>query len=101
MKYTNEELNLILKDIIEKYGTEEEAEQFILDHLEFTSFRESWINKFIQQNNFKKVLELAIEGEEKDKNLLGLVEKIPLHSLKRTINERRTSPIGQRAVNWW
>ncbi|NHM31686.1 SWIM zinc finger family protein [Neobacillus terrae] len=74
-KYGIEELLQILFNIIEKYGAEEEAEQFINEHLNFTSFRERLINKFIQEKNFSKVIELAEEGEKKDTQLAGLVSK--------------------------
>lgn len=75
MHYSNEELLQILFNIIEKFGTKEDAEQFINVHLNYTSFRERLINKFIQDKNFQKVIELAEEGEKKDTQLAGLVSK--------------------------
>jgi len=58
----------ILFDLIEEYGTQEEAEQFIKANLNFTSFRELLIEKYMKEKNYHKVLELALEGENKSKS---------------------------------
>ncbi|MEW8995294.1 SWIM zinc finger domain-containing protein [Clostridium sp.] len=75
MKYSNESMLQILFDIIDKYGTKEEAEQFIKDNLKFTSFRELFINKYIKDKNYYKVIELALEGEKQDEKYAGLISK--------------------------
>lgn len=74
-RYNNESLLNILFDLIENFGTEEEAEQFIIDHLSYTTFREHYINKCIKEQNFEKVIELATEGERQDRQYAGLVTK--------------------------
>ncbi|WP_346938485.1 hypothetical protein [uncultured Clostridium sp.] len=74
-KYSNESMLQILFDMIEKYGTEEDAEEFIKDNLKFTSFRELFINKCIKEKNYHKVIELALEGEKQDKEYAGLIAK--------------------------
>lgn len=75
MKYSNESMLRILFDMIEEYGTKEEAEQFIKDNLKFTSFRELFINKYIKDKNYHRVIELALEGEKQDKQYEGLISK--------------------------
>lgn len=75
MKHSNESMLRILFDMIKEYGTKEEAEEFIKDNLKFTSFRELFIDKYIKEKNYYKIIELALEGETKDKQYAGLVLK--------------------------
>ncbi|WP_243145990.1 hypothetical protein [Clostridium chromiireducens] len=75
MKYSNENMLHILFNMVNKYGTKEEAEQFIKDNLKFSSFRELFIQKYLEEKNYKKVIELALEGEEQDKRFAGLISK--------------------------
>lgn len=75
MKYSNESMLHILFNMVNKYGTKEEAEQFIKDNLKFSSFRELFINKYIKEKNYEKVIELALEGEKQDKRFAGLILK--------------------------
>jgi uncharacterized Zn finger protein len=75
MEYTNESMLQILFDMIEEYGTKDEAEEFIKENLKFTSFRELYIDKYIKDKNYHRVLELALEGEKQDKQYAGLVSK--------------------------
>lgn len=74
-KYSNESMLQMLLEMIEEYGTKEEAEQFIKDNLKFTSFRELFINKYIKDKNYHRVIELALEGEKQDKQYAGLISK--------------------------
>lgn len=75
MHYRNESVLQLLFRLIEQYGSEKEAEQFINEHLQFSSFRERLINKCIQENNYHKVLELAEEGERQDRQYPGLISR--------------------------
>ncbi|MFW2490396.1 SWIM zinc finger family protein [Clostridium chromiireducens] len=75
MKYSNENMLHILFNMVNKYGTKEEAEQFIKDNLKFSSFRELFKKKYLEEKNYKKVIELALEGEEQDKRFAGLISK--------------------------
>lgn len=75
MKYRNERILHILFNMVNQYGTKEEAEQFIKDNLKFSSFRELFINKYIKEKNYEKVIELALEGEKQDKGFAGLILK--------------------------
>ncbi|PRX24056.1 putative Zn finger protein [Orenia metallireducens] len=74
-RYHSEKLLLILFEIIDEYGSEEEAEEFIKANLEFTAFRELLIEKLIEEKDYSKVIELALEGESKDQQYLGLVSR--------------------------
>ncbi|OOM73782.1 hypothetical protein [Clostridium sp. BL-8] len=75
MKYSNERMLHILFNMVNKYDTEEEAEQFIKDNLKFSSFRELFINKYLEEKNYEKVIELTLDGEEQDKRFAGLILK--------------------------
>ena len=75
MKYSNESMLHILFNMVNKYGTKKEAEQFIKDNLKFSSFRELFINKYLEEKNYEKVIELALEGEKQDKRFAGLILK--------------------------
>jgi len=74
-KYSNERMLQILFEIIDVYGTEKDAVEFIRENLKYSSFRELLIGKFIKEKNYHKVIELTLEGEEKDKQYAGLVSK--------------------------
>ncbi|MBP3040992.1 hypothetical protein J9303_16040 [Bacillaceae bacterium Marseille-Q3522] len=73
--YGNESMLHLLFRLIEQYGTQKEAEQFIHNHLQFPSFREKLLNKYFQEKNYYKVIELAKEGEKQDQQYLGLISK--------------------------
>lgn len=75
MKYSNENMLHILFNMVNKYGTKEEAEQFIKDNLKFSSFRELFIKKYLEEKNYEKVIELTLEGEKQDKGFAGLILK--------------------------
>lgn len=74
-KYSNERMLHILYEMIEKYGTEEESDEFIRNNLKFSSFRELLINKFIASKKYEKVIELTFEAENQDEKYVGLVHK--------------------------
>ncbi|NOW04312.1 SWIM zinc finger family protein [Clostridium beijerinckii] len=75
MKYSNERVLHILFNMINKYGTKEDADEFIKDNLNFSSFRELLINKYFEEKNYEKVIELALEGEKRDIKFAGLISK--------------------------
>jgi len=74
-KYTSEALLGIWLGLLREYGTAEETEQFIVDHLHYSSFRESLIHNYMQEKNYDRVVTLALEGERQDKDFPGLVLK--------------------------
>ncbi|QTH45444.1 hypothetical protein J4772_14130 [Cohnella sp. LGH] len=74
-KYTSEALHGIWLGILREYGSAEETEQFIVANLHYSSFRESLITKYKQENDFDRVVQLALEGEELDKGHAGRILK--------------------------
>ncbi|CAM4472169.1 MAG: hypothetical protein E7L01_18860 [Paenibacillus macerans] len=86
--YSNEGMLSIWFEMIQKYGTPEEVEQFAVENLRFSFFREWYIKKFMQKGNFQKVVDLALEGEAQaqDQALRGLViqwKKLRYEAYKR------------------
>ncbi|WP_294392623.1 hypothetical protein [uncultured Clostridium sp.] len=75
MRYYNEHILIILYEIIDEFGTEEESEKFIRDNIKYSSFREILIDKYNSKKDYDKVIELTIEGEKNDRMYLGLVHK--------------------------
>ncbi|WP_314588295.1 hypothetical protein [Paenibacillus terrigena] len=75
MKYTQEQLLQLLFMLVTDYGSEAEKDQFIQEHIHFTFFRERAIDQCMEQKNYDKVIALALDGEEKDKQYAGLVHK--------------------------
>jgi uncharacterized Zn finger protein len=73
--YSNESVLQLVFQLIEQYGSQEEAEQFIHDHLQFPSFREQLLYKYLQEKNYHKVIEVAKKGEMQDQQYPGLVSK--------------------------
>ncbi|WP_410513480.1 hypothetical protein PaeBR_03205 [Paenibacillus sp. BR2-3] len=74
-KYSNEALLQILFQLIQDYGSKEEAGKFVQDHLHFTYFRDWAIRKSIEKRNYRRAIELAEEGEQQDRQLPGLISK--------------------------
>ncbi|NLW40448.1 MAG: hypothetical protein GXY96_05920 [Tissierellia bacterium] len=74
-EYFKEELLLLLYGIMEKYETEDKQIQFIKENLQYTAFRELLINKLKDRGDYHKIIDLTLEGEEKDKDLPGLVNQ--------------------------
>ncbi|TQR21254.1 SWIM zinc finger family protein [Psychrobacillus vulpis] len=75
MEYRNEAMLQLLLQIIEEYGTEKEAEQFINDNINYSSFRELLLSKYMIKKNYSKVIELALKGEKQDSQFAGLLSK--------------------------
>lgn len=75
LQYTNELLLRILFQLIQGHGSEEEIEKFMLEHLHYTFFREWAIENSMKGQNYYRAIELAEEGEQKDKQLPGLISK--------------------------
>ncbi|NMD72609.1 hypothetical protein HHO41_20435 [Bacillus sp. DNRA2] len=72
-RYQNEDLLKIVFDLIKGYGSEQEAEQFITNHLQYKTFRELLIKTLMDEKNYLKVIEVALEAEQKDSQFAGLV----------------------------
>jgi hypothetical protein len=74
-KYDREKAEQAEYEIILAYEGEEEAEEYINDHLGNSEFRETAIETAISRNDLDRAIELCLEGEEADNELPGLVEK--------------------------
>jgi hypothetical protein len=74
-EYTNEELLGLLLKLTEQYGTEQETEQMIMQHLHYSSIREKYIRKLMQEGKFHEAASAASAGEAQDKLLPGLVTR--------------------------
>jgi hypothetical protein len=75
MHYNNESVLQLLFQLIEQFGSQEEAEQFIHKNLQFSSFREQLLNKYLQDKNYHQIIEVAIEGETQDQQYPGLLSQ--------------------------
>ncbi|NUU61572.1 hypothetical protein [Paenibacillus agri] len=63
--------------IIERFDGESQAQQYLQSHLEYTVFRKKAIEQAIQKQDLDKALQLAKQGEKKDraKRFHGLVNE--------------------------
>ena len=66
-RYTIEALSVMLFELLQYHGTEEEIEQYIEEHIEMDTFRELFLEKLMERQQYKKAIQIAIEGEEKNK----------------------------------
>lgn len=74
-RYANERIHNLMYDIIETHGATEEARQFLVENINFPSFRKRLMQYEMKEGNFEHVLSLASEGERLDKDYLGLVAR--------------------------
>lgn len=61
--------------LLEQYGTQEEANQFIHEHLQFPSFRGQLLEIYLKEANYHSVIEVANEGETQDQKYPGLLSR--------------------------
>lgn len=78
-RYHNESMLCLLFEILEEYGTKEEVGRFIKDHLQYTTFRERLIQQHFADEKYERIIQLAMDGEEKDRESSGLVSKWKNH----------------------
>ncbi|MGD6879986.1 SWIM zinc finger family protein [Bacillus infantis] len=74
-KYTKENLLQLLYRLLDQYGPAEEAMKFIQEHLHFSSFRKQLLEKYLDEHQHEKVIEVALAGEDQDRAYAGLVTK--------------------------
>ncbi|MCM3709061.1 SWIM zinc finger family protein [Sporosarcina luteola] len=74
-RYANERILNLMYDIIETYGTTERVTQFLLENINYPSFRKRLMQYEMKEGNYENVLALAIEGESLDKGYRGLVAR--------------------------
>jgi hypothetical protein len=74
-EYEKKQVKLLQFEIIEKCDGTSAAEKFIYKNIKISDFREKAITRALENNDYEKVLELCISGEEVDKSYRGLVHK--------------------------
>ncbi|WP_460323912.1 SWIM zinc finger family protein [Alkalibacterium psychrotolerans] len=73
VRYDNERyLNQVFR-LIEKTGDEDEQLLFLLNHVEYGTFRKKLIDIYTEKRDYLKVIQLAEEGERHDKEYRGSV----------------------------
>ncbi|MDF9843717.1 MULTISPECIES: hypothetical protein [unclassified Paenibacillus] len=63
VEYSNEALQGIQFELIEKYSPAEEADKFIQEHLHLKSFRKLAIQKSMEAGDYQRAIQLAEQGE--------------------------------------
>lgn len=74
-EHTQELLLGILFTLIQNYGSQEETEAFVYKNLHFTFFRGWAIEKCMENEDYRRAITLAEQGEQQDKTLPGLVSR--------------------------
>ncbi len=74
-KYYEERVKLIQYSIIRQCDGEEQAREYMLNNLHHSDFRQMAIKEEFKKQNYEGVIELALEGEQQDSSLPGLVQK--------------------------
>jgi len=75
VNYFNEKVFQIRYNMILQNEGEKTAQDFIEQNLQFSSFRKMTIERAIQSKEYDQVIKLALDGEDKDKGLPGLVNE--------------------------
>lgn len=74
-RYTVETLLRLLFQLTREYGSEEEADKFVKEHLQYTFFRQSAIETCMKSGDYQRAVQLAQEGERQDRQLPGLLNQ--------------------------
>lgn len=64
---TIEVISVMLFELLQYHGTEEEIEQYIEEHIQMDTFREILLQNLMEKKDYEKAIQIAIEGEEKNK----------------------------------
>jgi hypothetical protein len=93
-RYEKTQIKLLQLEIIEQCDGTDVAEKFIYKNIHDSEFRERAIALELGKGNYKKVIQLCLEGEEADKEFRGLVHKwreyrYQAYELLRDVNEQR------------
>src|SRR5690606_12675847 len=74
-RYENERIFNLMYDLIETFGTTEEAKRFLQDNIGYPSFRKRLMQYAMDEEKYESVLALASEGECMDREYRGLVTR--------------------------
>lgn len=73
--YNKEQVLLLRLNIIERCDGVKEAERFIYQYIHHSEFRKKAIEMEFKKDEYKKVVQLCLDGEEADKDYRGLVHE--------------------------
>lgn len=73
--YFVERVNLIRYHMLEQYDGPKKAQEFIEQNLHYSEFREIAIESAMRRKDYDSVIKLTLDGEEKDKDKRGLVNR--------------------------
>lgn len=71
--YLVERVNIIRYHLIVNNDEQKKAQEFLDQNLQYSNFRKMAIEMELKKKEYKRVIELTLEGEKKDKDLRGLV----------------------------
>lgn len=72
---TIEIISVMLFELLQHHGTEQEIQQYIEEHIEMDTFREIFLQNLMEKQDYEKAIQIAIEGEEKNKEHTWGVDK--------------------------
>ncbi|ULT57723.1 SWIM zinc finger family protein [Neobacillus drentensis] len=72
-KYDLKEVKLLQLEMIERCEGKDEAKKFIYENIRFSEFRKKAIALELESEDYKKVIQLCLDGEAADKEYRGLV----------------------------
>lgn len=75
IKYNNERYLIKVFHMIERRGDEDEQMLFLLNNIEYETFRKKVIDLYFDRKDYLHVIQLTIDAEEQDKQYKGKVEK--------------------------
>lgn len=73
--HAQEKIAEIRYSLILNFDGQDKAEEFLESNLKYTNFRVQAINKALSQKDYSRAENLALDGEEKDKDYVGLVNQ--------------------------
>jgi uncharacterized Zn finger protein len=75
IEYYEERVKLIKYYLIRRYEGKKQAMQFMLNNLHHSDFREMAIKQAFEEQDYERVIELTLDGEQQDNSFPGLVQK--------------------------
>jgi hypothetical protein len=74
VNYFAERVNLIRYHMVKEHDGQKKALQFIEQNLQYSGFRKMAIEGAMEKKDYDYVIQLTLDGEEKDKNFRGLID---------------------------
>jgi hypothetical protein len=73
--YEKEQLMLLQLGIMEQFYNEEAVDEFIFNNIHLEQFRVTAISKLFERRKYESIVDLCLEGEQKDAGYPGTVRK--------------------------